>query len=268
MRRPIMTVYARKRSLVSLPLLAVLIAACARAQAASQDDAIADVYTAVALTVSGASPSAAPTPTHTATPTPVPPTSSPYPSPTATTSVLHTYSSSCNGAAYVSDVTVADGEEMAPGETFTKTWELLNTGSCPWSTGYSVVFISGADMQSSSADLDAVVAAGACGDASVELTAPEDEGRYTGYWRLADASGALFGEQFYVQIVVSDDAATVTPTPTTATETPSPTATSAVASATTTSEPTATTEFTPAATPAGATSTPGDSTNHDKHTRT
>ena len=52
---------------------------------------------------------------------------------TPTSGVLYTYSSGCNNAAYVSDVTVADGDDMAPGETFTKTWELLNTGSCSWS---------------------------------------------------------------------------------------------------------------------------------------
>ena len=80
-------------------------------------------------------------------------------------------------------------------------------------------------MQTSSADLDTTVAVGAYGDVSVELTAPEDEGTYTGYWRLADASGTLFGEQVYVQIVVSDDAATLTPTPTAETATPTSTST-------------------------------------------
>ncbi len=163
-----------------------------------------DIYTAVALTVSGAAASATPTSTlaSSATSTVLPFTSTAVPTATPTSGALYTYASGCNGAAYVSDVTVADGDEMAPGETFTKTWQLLNTGSCAWSKSYSVVFVGGDDMETSSADLDTAVAVGASGDVSVELTAPEDEGTFTGYWQLADAAGTLFGEQVYVQIVV------------------------------------------------------------------
>ena len=111
-------------------------------------------------------------------------------------------------------------------------------------------------MDATSADLDTAVAVGTSGDVSVELTAPEDEGTYTAYWRLADASGTLFGEQFYVQIVVSGDAATVTPTPTTATASAITTSTPTAESATSTLEPTATTEVTP--TSAGITTSHGD----------
>jgi hypothetical protein len=65
---------------------------------------------------------------------------------------MYSYSSGCNNAASLRDVTVADGEEKAPLETFTKTWRLLNTGDCSWSRSYSVVFIDGADMSATSAD--------------------------------------------------------------------------------------------------------------------
>ena len=158
---------------------------------------------------------------------------------------------------------------MAPGEAFTKTWALLNTGSCSWSKSYSVVFVDGTDMSATSAALDTTVAAGASGDVSVELTAPEDEGTYTTYWRLADAGGTLFGEQFYVQIVVSGDAATITPTPTTETPTASATASSTptAESATSTLEPATATEVTSTATSAAISSTPTE-TLYDKNSRT
>jgi hypothetical protein len=254
----------------ALSLLALLTTGCATAQATSQEDAFSDVHTAVALTVSAASASASPSDTVAApsSATAVPSTSTPLPSSTPTSGVLYTYSSGCNNAAYLSDVTVADGEGMAPGETFTKTWELLNTGNCPWSTSYTVVFVDGADMDATSADLDTTVAVGSSGDVSVDLTAPEDEGRYTSYWRLADASGTLFGEQFYVEIVVSGDVATVTPTPTaTATASATGTSTPTTESATSTLEPSVTAEFTPTPTSEGITSSPTE-TPHDPKVRT
>jgi len=46
----------------------------------------------------------------------------------------------CDRAEFVDDVTVEDGTVFKPGETFTKTWRLKNTGSCTWTTSYRVVF--------------------------------------------------------------------------------------------------------------------------------
>ncbi len=253
-----MTLRPHPGPLAALPLLAIFLAGCVTAQAASLDNPIDGIYTAAALTVSSAamSASASATLASSATSTVVPITSTAFPTATPTSGALYAYASGCNSAAYVSDVTVADGDELAPGEAFTKTWQLLNTGTCAWSKSYSVVFVSGDDMETSSADLDTAVAAGAYGDVSVELTAPEDEGTFTAYWQLADASGTLFGEQVYVQIVVNDDASTATPTTTAETVTPTSTSTPTAESATATSAPTATSEFTPTPTPGGSTGSP------------
>ena len=257
---------------LTLPLFAALITGCATAETASPEDALSDVYTAVALTVSAASASASPSATLAppSSATAVPSTSTPLPTSTPIAGVLYTYSSGCNNAAYLSDVTVADGEEIAPGETFTKTWELLNTGNCSWSTSYTVVFVDGTDMDATSADLDTAVAVGSSGDVSVDLTAPEDEGTYTSYWRLADASGTFFGEQFYVQIVVSGDVATVTPTLTataTALATATGTSTSTTETATNTPDPSVTAELTSTSTSEGITISPTQ-TPHDQKVRT
>jgi hypothetical protein len=207
--------------------------------------------------VSGATasqPSSTPTLPFTASPLP---TASSFPTASPTTgSAPYTYAAGCNNASFVDDVTVPDGEERAPGETFTKTWKFLNSGTCAWTSKYSFVFVGGTDMGASAADLGGAVPVASAQDVSVVLTAPEDEGSYTGYWRLADSSGTLFGEQVYVQIVVTGDAATLTPTPTAETATLSPTATQAAPTGTPTPTlgSTATTE--PTATAEGMTSSP------------
>lgn len=50
-----------------------------------------------------------------------------------------------NASAFVSDVTIPDGTMMSPGQSFTKTWQIKNSGSTIWS-GYSLAFDRGTQM--------------------------------------------------------------------------------------------------------------------------
>lgn len=122
--------------------------------------------------------------------------------------------SGCDNAAFAGDITIPDGTQFDPETAFTKTWQLSNTGSCTWNSGYSVVFVSGEGMSGISPQpLTSDTAPGSSRQISVELVAPTTPGTYTGYWRLKNPGGALFGHSFYVQIVVKG-ASNVTPTAT------------------------------------------------------
>lgn len=108
----------------------------------------------------------------------------------------------CNNSVFVSDVTIPDDTAMTPGQTFTKTWKLSNTGSCPWTTSYKVSFVSGNAMGGVATPLTVTVAPGASGDVSVAMTAPATAGDAIGYWILTNDSGQNFGSSFYVKIKV------------------------------------------------------------------
>lgn len=113
-----------------------------------------------------------------------------------------TSASSCDAALFVADVSIPDNTVMTPGEDFTKTWRLKNTGTCTWSTSYDVVFSSGNQMGAVSEQaLTGSVAPGQTIDISVNMTAPATNGTYTGNWKLRNASGVGF-TTFYVQIKV------------------------------------------------------------------
>ena len=107
---------------------------------------------------------------------------------TPTSQSATTYSSSystaygCYNAAYVSDVTIADGTVLAPGEEFVKTWKFQNTGSCDWSEDFWIAYSNGEDMDGDDTDIDEDATAGDTASISVSLVAPDDEGTYTGYW--------------------------------------------------------------------------------------
>ena len=124
---------------------------------------------------------------------------------------------------------------MTPGQDFTKTWRLKNTGSCTWTKAYSLAFVSGDSMGApASTSLPGEVPPGATVDLSINLKAPTRPAKYTGYWKLRNEAGVLFGvqadEPFYVviEVVGPTPSPTITPTLTTTpqtTQTPVPSAT-------------------------------------------
>lgn len=102
--------------------------------------------------------------------------------------------SRCDAAAFLSDVTYADGSLVARNSTFVKIWRIKNVGTCTWTPSYAVVFAGGDAMSGPAASaLTKNVNPGESIDLPVTLTSPNNDGRYRGYWKLRNASGALFG---------------------------------------------------------------------------
>jgi hypothetical protein len=130
------------------------------------------------------------------------------------------------------DVTIPDETRMQPGEEFTKTWRLVNVGTCTWTSDYDLVWFSGEQFGApQDVSLSGQVPPNGTVDLSVDMMAPESPGTYLSYWKLRNASGALFGigpsggAAFWVQIVVvPSTTVTTSPTPgTTITPTITPT---------------------------------------------
>jgi hypothetical protein len=140
---------------------------------------------------------------RTATPAPTKPLPTPLP-PTATRVPI-----SCDHAKFITDVTIADGTAFTPNAGFTKIWRLQNVGSCAWDRDYSLVFVNGEQMDAPSVvPLTKSVQPGDIVDLSVSFLAPEEPGRYRGYWMLSNDSSETFGigedadKPFWVEIRV------------------------------------------------------------------
>jgi hypothetical protein len=205
-----------KKSLIILSLIAVMLNACGAEATAtpSQEEIMNQVYTVVAMT-NAVTATSIPQPTSTAAFMPTVTLISILPTATLFQGIVNPTSvSSCDSSVYLSDVTIPDGTTMSPDEEFTKTWSLQNTGTCTWTTSYSMIYYSGNSMSGSATALPSAVSPGGSIEVSVDLAAPSSAGTYTGYWRLQNASGVTFGEAVYVQIVVSGSTATPTPTST------------------------------------------------------
>jgi hypothetical protein len=135
-------------------------------------------------------PTEQPLPTNTFT---VAPTNTPVPTPTKTP--IPCLMVGFNNSTI--DVTIPDNTVMSPGQSFIKTWKLINMGACTWNSSYQLVLDHGDGMgvpnNYAQTLTSGSVAPGQSVDVSVSLVAPNATGTYTGYWRFRDPNGVLFG---------------------------------------------------------------------------
>jgi len=113
-------------------------------------------------------------------------------------------------ARFVRDVSVFDGTQMPPGTPITKIWLLKNSGDAPWPAGTKMTFVGG-DQMSTDALVplarQTAVQPGEEVDVAVEMLAPQEHGRYLGYWRLVGPHGRRkFGQRVWCHIQVVDPA--------------------------------------------------------------
>jgi len=176
------------------------------------EGALAATVTALSQPPATTQPTVPPTPAVSNTPVPTatpPPTATPWP-PTATPVPPTPTSLPCLSAKFVKDITIPDGTKFSPGSSFTKTWELENTGSCTWDEDYQLIFVKGDQM---SGDDDVAIGTkvnpGEKVKLSVNLIAPINPGEYRGDWMLQDDNGKNFGlgagatKAFWVSIRVN-----------------------------------------------------------------
>lgn len=202
----------RSQKFLLMTLVLVTVMACGRFSAATPQPAatLDALYTAAAQTLQAMSTQGV------ATVTPQPTGTLSISSPSTTP--FYTFTSVpplqpvnlCDAASFVSDVTYPDGSNVTLGGPFTKIWRIKNVGTCTWSTAYSLVFISGERFSApASVTLANSVAPGQTVDLAINLTAPNNNGRYRGDWKLRNASGVLFGvgsaanSNFYVDVNVT-----------------------------------------------------------------
>ena len=201
---------------------------------AIRTEAVSTFIADLTLTALAASPTNTPVSTVTPAPTfpPLATSTGGTPFGSAPTTAPVGGTAGCYGLRFVSDVNVPDNTTMTPGQTFTKTWKVLNAGTCAWDAGFKFAFVGGEQMGGTTQTLAASVAAGATFDISVPMTAPTNKsGTLRGNWRMSTASGQFFGDEVYVQIVVGGSGPTSTggaPSPTNTTGAPAATNTATI----------------------------------------
>jgi len=125
-------------------------------------------------------------------------------------------------AGNLTDITVPDGAQIFSGQYFSKTWRLVNTGTCTWTKDFAVSWFSGENFGAAPVQfLEKVTPPGKSIEITVDMTAPMIPGTYQGYWKLMDPEGRLFGigpngdAPFWIKIqVIQSETETPLPSPT------------------------------------------------------
>jgi uncharacterized protein YkwD len=122
------------------------------------------------------------------------PTAEPVAEPTAEPASQSASQKDCiDKAAFFADVTIPDGTAFKPGEEFTKTWRVRNEGTCTWNTDYTLVYDNGDLMGAETSNPIQSAAPGDIIEISVDMTAPDRAGSYTGLWQFKSDNDETFG---------------------------------------------------------------------------
>lgn len=107
------------------------------------------------------------------------------------------------GVTFMDDVSIPDKTPLPPAAEFTKVWKLENTGNVVIPAGTPVIFVGGEKFshKEGSVRIEEDVPVGAKFMVSLAgLRAPKVSGEtYTGYWRLCDGEGQLFGDKLWTE---------------------------------------------------------------------
>jgi len=127
------------------------------------------------------------------TPTPTRPVVEVRPSPTPDCSDI---------LSFLDDVSIPDGTIVKPGEKLDKRWLVNNTGSCNWNSQYRIQLQTGPGMGVEAEQRLYPARSGTQVVMRFTLEAPAEAGTYRSSWQAVNPRGQLFGDPFYIDIVV------------------------------------------------------------------
>ncbi|MFZ1754030.1 MAG: NBR1-Ig-like domain-containing protein [Caldilineaceae bacterium] len=90
----------------------------------------------------------------------------------------------------------------SPNAQVEKRWQIRNTGSGTWHSGYRLVFVGGHQMGAPNEIPLPTVQPNQTTDLKINITLPAEAGMYRGNWRLRNPQGTFFGDPLWVQVTV------------------------------------------------------------------
>ncbi len=204
------------RTISLLSVVVLVLAACASQNPVTQPVPATET---LIVPITGATETAPPTEE-------IPPTETATEELTAEPAIPTNAADCTNNASFVNDVTIPDNTAIMGGETFIKTWRVLNTGTCIWTSDYTLTYYSEEQMGAPASTPLGLTRPGETLDISIALTAPNTIGTHRGNFVIKNPKGLIMkinsDSRLWVVIKVTGLAAptvTAMPTPTTAANT-------------------------------------------------
>lgn len=106
------------------------------------------------------------------------------------------------GLTFLSDLSIPDGTRVAPDSVLDKRWQVENSGTCNWDGSYHLENIAGPNMNAPSEQALYPARSGTQATIGIIFTAPDEPGTYRSAWQASTPLGDLFGDPFFIEIVV------------------------------------------------------------------
>jgi hypothetical protein len=103
---------------------------------------------------------------------------------------------------FLEDVSIPDGTMVRPHESLDKRWLVENTGSCNWDQRYRIRLLSGPNMSAEPEQAIFPARSGTRFTLRMQMVAPAEPGIYRSAWQAVDPQGQLFGDPFFIEVIV------------------------------------------------------------------
>jgi lysozyme len=110
-----------------------------------------------------------------------------------------------NDLQYQADITVPDNTIVRPGESFVKTWRVLNGGTTTWGEGHRLCYFKDLQMGAPDAVPLPAIGPGEFEDVSVTLIAPDAPGKRRSTWKAKSPDDEFFGQILFALINVQPE---------------------------------------------------------------
>jgi len=144
-------------------------------------------------------------PTQAVSPTPLP--STPVTQSTSAPEIgdfIPTATPTCSdGLTFIEDLSIPDGQTVAPGAVLDKRWQVQNSGTCNWDNGYTVQHTAGPELGALETIALYPARSGTEALLRIEFIAPNEAGIYRSAWQAYNPQGEAFGDPFYIEFAVS-----------------------------------------------------------------
>jgi hypothetical protein len=103
---------------------------------------------------------------------------------------------------FINDLNYPDETNVSHGSIIQKQWVVQNSGTCTWTTGYTVRNVDGPSMSATPSQALTSAVPGSQVTIAITFIAPTQPGEYKSSWQAYDPSGEAFGKPFYIDIIV------------------------------------------------------------------
>ena len=111
-----------------------------------------------------------------------------------------------NALWFFQDLSIPDGTQVSAGERLDKRWLVQNAGTCNWDERYQIRLEAGPTMGVPATQALFPARSGLELPIRMIFIAPDEPGTYRSAWLAYDPDGQPFGDPFFIEIVVVEDA--------------------------------------------------------------